>query len=237
MPENKTAKKPEHNWLSLIFNVVLPVVILHKLSERLGPTPALLLALSFPLGYGIYDFIQRKKVNPLSLLGFLNVTVTGGLAVLGMGGMWFSLKEAFFPLLIAFFVLGSAFTKKPFIKTVFFNPQLMDLDKIYGILTERSKEADFEQHLRTSTIFLSGSFFLSAVLNFTLALRVFTELDPTLTDTQKSLILNGQIATMTQWSFLVIMVPSLLCLIFILWYLLSGIKKLTSLKIDDFMKS
>ena len=53
--------KPEHPWANLIFNVLIPVLILHKLSPRIGALPALLLGLSFPLGYGIYEFVRRKK--------------------------------------------------------------------------------------------------------------------------------------------------------------------------------
>lgn len=229
--------KAEHPWANLIFNVVVPVLILHKLSSRMGALPALLLALSFPLGYGIYEFTRRKKLNPLSLLGFLNVMVTGSLAVLGLGGIWFCLKEAFFPLLIGIFVLVSAFGKKPFIKTIFMNPQIMDTDKIHLLLTERAKEDEFENHLKTSTIFLSGSFFLSAILNFVLSLRIFTELDPLLSADEKSLILNQQIATMTQWGFIVLLIPSMLCLMAILWYLMHGIRKITGLKTEEFLKN
>lgn len=230
-------QKPENNWLSLVFNVLIPVLVLHKLSSKLGPLPALFLALSFPLAYGVYDFKRRNKVNPLSMLGLVNVSVTGGLAVLGLGGIWFSLKEAFFPFLIGCFVLASAFSPKPFIKAVFLNPQIMDLEKIQSHLQKNAKELEFSKHLRLSTIFLAASFYLSAILNFALSLRIFTELDPSLDETQKALTLNSQIATMTQWSFLVIMLPSFLCLIFILWHLMTGIRKMTGLKSDEFMKS
>jgi len=229
-------KSPSHGLVSIVCNVIIPVMILHKLSAKMGALPALLLALSFPLGFGIYDFLKEKKLNPLSLLGFLNVSVTGSLAVLGLGGIWFSMKEAFFPFLIGLFVLISAFRKSPFVRTLFLNPQLMHLEKVDQILTERNNKTDFEAHIKTSTILLSGSFFLSAALNFILSLRIFKELDPTLTSEAKSLILNGQIAEMTQWSFMVIMLPSMIFLIFILWYMMRGIRRLTDLKMEEILK-
>ena len=229
--------KNENGFASLIFNILLPVLILHKLSIYLGPLPALILALSFPLGFGIWDFYRKKKLNPLSALGFVNVSVTGSLAVLGLGGIWFSIKEAVFPGLIGLFVLFSAFSQKPFIQSVFLNPQLIDLDAIQNKLSELQKDLEFKRHLRLSTIFLSLSFFISAALNFFLSLRIFKELDPNLDANARALQLNSQIAEMTQWSFVVIMLPSLICLSLILWHLIQGIRNLTGLKTDQILKS
>lgn len=233
---SQTQKPPSHGLVSIACNVIIPVMILNKLSSHLGALSALLLALSFPFGFGIYDFYKDKKLNPLSLLGFLNVSVTGSLAVLGLGGIWFCLKEAFFPFLIGVFVLISAFKKSPFVRTLFLNPQLLHLDKVEAILAERNKGLEFESHVKKSTILLSGSFFLSAALNFGLSLRIFKELDPSMSAEAKSLMLNSQIAEMTQWSFLVIMLPSMIFLIFILWYMMHGIRQLTNLKMEEILK-
>ena len=119
-PTKEPAK--ENAFLNLIFNIALPVFILNKLSKTIGPLNALILALAFPLAYGAYDLIKRKKVNAFSILGLLNVSLTGGLALMGLNGFWFAVKEAAFPALVGCFVLGSAFTKKPFIETLFLNP-------------------------------------------------------------------------------------------------------------------
>ena len=64
-------EKERNPLSSLLLNVVVPAVILMKFSspERLGPVWGLVIALSFPLGYGIYDFFDRKKVNFISILG------------------------------------------------------------------------------------------------------------------------------------------------------------------------
>ncbi|WP_374030368.1 VC0807 family protein [Bdellovibrio bacteriovorus] len=106
------APPKENGLLNIVFNIVLPVLILNKLSKFIGPFWALVLALAFPLGYGAYDLIKRKKFNAFSALGLLNVLLTGGLALLGLHGFWFAVKEAAFPALVGLFVLGSAFTKK-----------------------------------------------------------------------------------------------------------------------------
>src|SRR5690349_10701580 len=82
------AHKPENLWLNLACNIVLPAVILSNLSskERLGPLVALLVGLAFPLGYGIYDVIARRKWNLLSIIGVLSVSLSGGMGVAGVGG-------------------------------------------------------------------------------------------------------------------------------------------------------
>lgn len=238
-PTHKPSPAPPSQWhglISVIFNIVLPVMILHRLSAPWGALRALYFALAFPVAFGIFDYFKAKKLNWLSLLGLVNVSVTGSLAVLGLGGLWFCVKEAFFPFLIGLFVFISAFGSKPFIKTIFFNPQLLHLEKIEGALSEIKNRDLFERHLKNSTLLLSASFFLSAALNFFLSLRIFTDLDPTLTSEQKSLVLNSQIAQMTQWSFMVILGPSLIFLIFILWHLLRGIRQLTGLTTEDILK-
>lgn len=232
-----TQTKQENGILNILINVVIPVLILNKLSARMGPGPALILALAFPIVYGIYDFIRRRKMNWFSFLGLINVGVTGSLALLGLGGIWFAIKEASFPALIGIFVFFSAFTAKPFVETLLLNPQLMDLDKVHQRLKEHNKESEFKRHLAFSTQMLSGSFFLSAVINFLLAVKIFTPLDSTLDETAKSIALNEQIAQMTSYTMMVLLVPTMLFLVFILWHLLKGIRDLTGLKTEEFLKN
>ena len=64
---------------NIIFNIALPVLILTKLSKEnyLGPTYALLLALSLPIGYGIYEFIKTKKINTAFSFGISQKTNNG----------------------------------------------------------------------------------------------------------------------------------------------------------------
>src|SRR5690606_8442337 len=125
-PMQNNPPKQENGLFNILFNILFPILILNNLSERFGAFNTLILALAFPIGYGIYDGVSRKKINFFSILGFLNTLLTGGLAVLALEGIWFAIKEAGFPLLIGVFVLGSAFTSKPFIKTMFLNPHIIN---------------------------------------------------------------------------------------------------------------
>lgn len=233
----ENTQRPENGFMNLGINILIPVLVLNKLSTKLGPLNALLLALAFPLCYGAWDFAQKKKLNFFAAFGILNTLVTGGLAVLMMGGIWFSVKEAFFPFLIGIFVFFSASTTKPFIKTFFLNPALFNIPLIEGNLKATAKETEFDHHVRLSTKFLAASFFLSALLNFILAQTIFTEIDPAIPEIQRSVLLNEQIADMTWKSAIVIMVPSMIVLSLILWHLMSGIQKLTGLKLEEILKN
>ena len=230
-------KDRENPYLNLIFNIVVPVIVLNKGSHYMSPQWTLVMGLAFPVSYGIWDFLKKKKANFLSLLGILNVLMTGGLAVLQLEGNWFPVKEAAFPTLIGIFVFGSSFSKKPFIKTLFLNPQMINHDLLLQKVKEAQKESEFERLLKNSTLLLSLSFLLSATLNFVLAQHIFSNLNPGLSSDEKTALLNGQIAEMTKWSFLVILTPSILFLLGIFAYLLRGIHRLTGLKTEDIIPS
>lgn len=226
----------ENGLLNIAFNILIPVLILNKVGKITGPLPALGLALAFPISYGIYDLIKRKKVNAFSILGLLNVLLTGGLAVLGLTGFWFSVKEAAFPALIGLFVFGSAFTKKPFIQSLFLNPSLMKTDVLQEKLAANNTTIQFHEHMKKATLWLSVSFALSAVLNFVLAQRIFTNIDPSLSAEAQSLALNDQIADMTLWSAAVIMVPSIIFLMAIFWYILKGVKTYAGMTTEELIR-
>ena len=219
--------KQENQFQSLLFNIVIPVLILNKGSNYLGTTNALLIALAFPISYGLYDWYQRKKANYISLLGLLNVGLTGGLALSGLTGIWFAVKEAAFPALIGIFVLGSAFTKKPFISSVFLNEQFIRVQIIEDKVAEFGKQVEMEKLLKLSTILLSLSFALSAYLNFALAQYVFKPIDQA--SPQAAEMLNQQIAQMTSWSFVVIMIPTITFLSGVYWYFMTRLTKITGL--------
>ncbi len=235
MQKTPKAVPPENGLFNLAFNILLPILTLKYLSERIGALPTLIIALIFPVGYGIYDAFKRKKANPLSILGMANVLMTGGLAVLGLGGIWFSVKEAAFPSLVGLFVLASAFSQKPFIKTLFVNPQLIKIDLLMERLRQNQKEKEFAKLMKTSTMWLSCSFFLSAILNFSLATRIFLPLEAGLDSNAQSVALNHQIADMTKWAMVVILIPSMAFLFLIFWRLLKKLSHLSGLTTEEIL--
>lgn len=226
-------KKQENLLANIAFNVALPVIILDQLTVKLGALTALALALSLPIGYGIYDFISRGEKNLLSLFGVVNVLLTGGLAIFKVQGIWFAVKEAAFPLIIGIFVLITAFTSKPAIKYFLLNPAIMNLELIEQKLSELNNHLAFNKLLKNSTIFFAGSFFISATLNFLLAVYIFKDIDPTLSEVAQSEILNKQIKEMTLLGYLVIALPLTVFMIVILMDFIKRLKKITDLETED----
>lgn len=234
---SKKTSKAENPWLNLIFNIALPVLILNKGGAYIGSFYALLLAIFFPLAYGLHDLYKSHKVNWISVLGLLNVLLTGGLALLGMTGLWFAFKEAAFPLLIGIFVWFSSYTAKPALSYFVLNPQAFNIEKMNAQLDTPEKKSSFDKLVRKSTQFLSLSFAVSAALNFFLAARIFKPIDVNLIPEVQSQVLNEQIAQMTQMSFVVILVPSLIILLGIILHFSSQFKKITGSPLDEYFQN
>ncbi|MBY0553531.1 hypothetical protein K2P97_03310 [bacterium] len=230
-------QKQENSFSHILFNILIPVLILNKGHKYgLDPKAALVIALSFPLFFTLKSLIKSKKVDFISLLGLLNVLISGVLTLLTLGGIWFAIKEAAFPLLIGCFVLGSSFSKSPFFQSLFLNPATFDVEKVENKLDTEQKKQDFFLLMKKLTQLLSLSFLLSAFLNFVLAIKIFTPLSEALTEAQKQELLNEQLSQMTLYSMGVILVPSMVFLGALLFYSFKKINELTGLTTDDLLK-
>ncbi|MBX7231063.1 MAG: hypothetical protein K1X29_03155 [Bdellovibrionales bacterium] len=235
---NKNSKK-ENPFLSLGCNIFLPVIILQKLSSRLGdngPLYALLLALAFPLGYATWDYFSNKHKNYLSLFGLVSVLVTGGFALLKLQGQWFVIKEALFPALLALGVAITGFTQKPLVETLFCNDQLFNFEMIFTKLNQNNSQHSFRLLIRNTTFGLAGSFLVSSVLNYYLASKIFLPIDDNLSQQVKANILNDQIAKMTGSSFLAIAIPMMFITGLVLWYFIHQLCKLTGYKLEQIIR-
>ncbi|MCB0362763.1 MAG: hypothetical protein KDD35_08570, partial [Bdellovibrionales bacterium] len=231
---NKAEKidKKENPLVSIFFNIALPVMILNQLTKRMGengPLVALLVALAFPIGYAIWDYLQRRHKSWVALFGVINILLTGGLALFKLEGFWFAVKEAAFPFILGTGVFFSSYTKKPLMKIIADNLDVLDKSLIENRLEDRGKQDEYFLHLRKSTRLFASSFFISSVLNFILAAKVFSYIDPQLSELEHSAALNDQIARMTWMGFVVIALPLMLFSMAVIWHLLKGIRHLTGL--------
>lgn len=227
---SRTAPKRENLLLTLLFNIVIPSLILAKLSgpERLGPVVGLVTALAFPLGYGGWDFVRRRQTNFVSIIGFVSVLLTGGLGLLKVDGLWFAVKEAAVPAVIGFAVWASMHTKRPLVRQFIFNDQVIDVARVERALEERGNRPAFDRLLASASRWLVASFLLSAVLNFLLARWLLRS--PSGTPE-----FNLELGKMNALSWPVIVVPMMGMTIFVLWRLFAGIKALTGLGFDEVM--
>ena len=188
----------------------------------------LVVALAFPISYGLYDFAVRRKANFFSILGFVSVLISGGIGLMELDKDWVAIKEAAIPFLFAIAVLVSLATPFPLIRTFILNPELFDVPKIEAALVEKDKKQPFEKLMSRCTLMLAGSFLMSAVLNYFLA-RYFIRSE-TGTDA-----FNEELGKMNFWSWPVIVAPSMVITFFILNQLLNGIHSFTGYDVEDVM--
>ncbi len=225
-------EKPENLWINLLCNLVIPAVILIQLSkpERLGPVWALIIGVSLPLGYGIYDLIARRKWNFFSILGLFSILLTGGLGLLGISPFWFAVKEAAIPLMFGLAVLGSLYTPFPLVRTFLYNEKMIDVERVDKRLDQRSLHDTFDRLLLTSTYLLASAFFLSAVLNFFLARAIIRSPGGTPEFT-------AELGKMTALAWPVIVIPVTVVMVVALWRLIGGIKRLTGMELEEILKT
>lgn len=222
------SSKQENFFATLIINIAIPVVILSKFSrdEYLGPVYGLIVALLFPLSYGLYDLIKQKKKNFISIIAFFGVLLSGLIALLKFPPHWIAVKEAAIPLLIGLIVLISTKTNWQLLKKFIYNKNLMDIEKIENRLNTAELQNQLNKILSRANVLLACSFFLSAILNYILAKIIVQSLPGTVQ-------FNEELGRMTMLSFPVIAVPSLIVLFLILMYMFSKLKKLTQLTQDE----
>ncbi len=225
---------PEHKprpLIDLLFSIVIPSIILMKFSGEndLGASTALIAALAFPLGWGLYELIVYKKFNFIALLGLVSVLLTGGIGLLKLDTQWLAIKEAAIPGIIGIAVLVSTQTRFPLIKTLIYNPKIMHVDRIKEKLNEQGHTATFEKHLMTATYLLGGTFFFSSVMNYVLAKWLVTS-------PSGSAEFNEQLGQMTLLSYPMIAIPSMIMMVAIIYYLWRTIHGMTGLKLEEILQ-
>jgi hypothetical protein len=195
----------------------------------LGPKWGLVVALLFPIGYGIHDFIQRRRFNFISGIGFASVLISGGFGLLKLDGFWFAVKDAAIPAVIGVAVLGSMRAKSPLVQEMLYNPQVIDVDRVDAALAQRAGRPAFNGLLREASYLLTLSFLVSAVMNYFLARYLLRS--PAGTEA-----FNGELAKMHLWSWPVIVVPSMAMMMYALWRLLAGLQRVTGLTLDEILR-
>jgi hypothetical protein len=187
MEENKK----ESVLTNFIINIIIPVLVLNKLSDEkyLGPVNALIVSVIIPLGYGLYELIVHKKKNFISIIGLVSIALTGAIGLLELPPSYVAIKESFIPCLIGIIVLMLAKTKYAVFSKLIYSRQLIDVDKIEEVVNRENQQEEFKSLLVKSNILLSFSFFLSAILNYVLAV-VVVKSDP------GSIAYNNELADM-----------------------------------------
>ena len=223
--------KAENLFLNLIFNVGVPTAIMSLASgpKLLGPKWGLLIALLFPLGYGIYDFVRRRRLNFISTIGFVSVLVTGGFGLMKLDGFWFAVKDGVLPAFIGLAVLASLRSKEPLVHEILYNPQVINVERVEAALVARNTQAGFEQLMRRSSYLIAAAMLISAALNYGFARWIIVS-PP---DTEA---FNKELAKMHWVSMLGLSLPVIAMMMFALWRLLKGVEALSGLTLDEILR-
>lgn len=232
----KKKPKKENALINILMNIVIPTLILTKMSGDnflgthwgLGATWGLIVALAFPISYGIYDFMIYRKFNFFSGLGVVSVLLTGGISLLHLDTKYYAIKEAAIPGIIGLMVLFSTKTRYPLVKTFIYNESILQVEKVSAALEAHGNTEAFEKTLRLGSYLIAVSFFISSALNYILAEMIVVS--PTGTEA-----FNIEVGKMNALSFPVIAVPSMLIMVATLFYIFRSIRLLTSLTMEDVM--
>lgn len=219
-----------HPIIDLAVSILIPSLVLMKLSgpEQLGATRALLLALAFPICWGLYELISHRKKNWIALLGVISVLMTGGIGLLKLDAGWLAIKEAAVPTVIGIGVLVAHKLGYPVIRKLLFNPSLLDVERIESELDKRGTRNLFESRLDSANYLFAGTFAFSAVMNYVLAVWIVKSESGTTA-------FNEELGRMTLLSYPMIAIPSTIMMLGIFYMLWRTINKQTGLKLEEIM--
>jgi len=152
-PVGPKASKQENPLLNLLLNILLPVTVLSMCSKEgnwysLGPKWALVVAVLLPVGYFVYDYSKRRKINTFSIIGFVSVLFTGGLGLMNLSAQVFAWKEASVPLILAAVFYFTGRGKKPLVRQLLMNPDIIDVKKVESAIDAHHSRAAFDRLLR-----------------------------------------------------------------------------------------
>jgi len=227
----KTEKK-ENILVNIVINIVIPTLILSKFSgeDHLGVKFAIIVALAFPIAYGLYDIRRSGKFNLFSALGIFSIAMTGGMALLKLPPQYIMIKEAAIPAIFAIVTVVSLKTRYPLVKTFLYNDKIMQIDKVSAALEEKGTEKEFDQALVNASYLMSLSFVVSSILNYVLA-KILLVSEP------GTEAFNAELGKMNALSFPVIAIPATIVMMFALFYLFKKIKTLTQLELEEILNA
>jgi len=215
-------------WLNLLCNGVIPALILSVGSpeNRLGPAGSLVTALAFPVGYNLWDLLRRRSWNSLALLGLVSTLISGGLGLMKMSGFWFAVKEGTLPLVFGLAVPLSLRTSQPLVRTLLFNDQVLDTQRIHRTLVCRGNLDAFDLLLCRASWMLAAAMLAGGLVNFALAWWLLPAQGGTPEFTR-------QLGKLQFWSWPGTLLPMGAMSFYALWRLIAGLEILTDLRGDD----
>lgn len=236
--------------LNVLLSVLAPVLILDHCSTsgpgllELGTTRAMVVALSLPLGCGVWMFLEKRRIDPITLFGLMGTILTGVVTIYANTGTgaairpdtpwWYAAKEALIAALLGGAMLVTARRRDSMLRLFLYSDSLFDIPRIEKAIQEKALTEAYNRLLWKASAFTASTLFFSAIANFCLALYFLL---PVLNQPAEKQVLeyNYAVSSMTWWGYLVIGVPLMITLILVMRYLLRSLGELTGLERDTLM--
>ena len=237
-------KQQDNPLANIMWNVLIPIVALSFLGKdgskfyQVGPVIGMCIAVSLPVIYGIHHLIKTKKPNFFSILGVVSILLTGGIAIMAYrdngtvdenAPFWFALKEGAIPFVFGVTILISHWTKTPLVRVFLYNPDFFNIPAIETRIEANAATESYKKLIFSGTLLLAGSFFLSMVMNYFLAIHFLSGA----TGSQETF--NDGVAKLTGWGFAVIGLPMMVILMTTMWRFVSKLKVLTGMDNEEIL--
>ncbi len=225
MPKKKSGSQ---QLLQIFINFVLPIFVLTRLSSEaaLGATRALLLALSFPILYELFNVYKNRKISIISIIAIGGIIVTGSLSLLNLSVELLALRRAVPYVFVAVVILGSHYLKKPLITKAI--EQVFNMELVYSA-AKKQKTIIKLQKVITTVSYFSAALFVCIALTSYFATRIVV------TSATNTEAFNQEYAQLRIISFPALMVPLFLGIIIIIWFLVHNLEKVTGLDSEKFI--
>ncbi len=237
------SKEKGNPILSFLLNFIIPIFFLTKYSLfcdlvnfdglifpfKLGvarnqvAANALVLSLSFPVGYFIVNWIIHKRTSVVAMAGIVGVLLTGVVGLFELSSQWLAIKDAAIPLVLGLLILLTLKMNPPLLVRMVCNDKLMDIYKVSAALDNNGNGERFKRLFKVTTWLFFLSFLFSAITHYILAVIVLVDPMPT----------NEQIAELMYLKYPYCVLPFAVCIIFIVLYFFKKMTRLTGLTMDE----
>jgi len=215
--------------LKPFLNIVLPIVILLTLSDehRLGPIPALLLSLVFPLAVGLYDVRTSRTVDVSAIVGVVGVILTAVIGLFTLPPEWLAAKEAAVPVVFALCIVASDFTSWPIVRLLF--NQTLHRDRVQLALETNGTTEDYRRLMSRTSWLWATMMTASGIIRYILAIMIVTS-EPGTRE------FNHQLGEMTALRVPIVTIPIGVMMMVLIWFLVRGTSRLTRLPARELIK-
>lgn len=233
--------------INVLLSVLAPVLILEKCSGSggawydWGTVWALAVALSLPIGCGIYSVVSQRRVEPLAVFGLLGTLLTGVVSMYANSGAgeairpdtpwWYAGKELMVATMLAGAVLVTARGRSSLLRAFVYSEALYDIPLIEQKVRELGCTDDYRRLELQGSRLMAASLLGSGLANFGLSLYFLLPVLQ-LPAAHQALAYNQAVGGMHWWGFVVIGVPLMATLVAVMRFLARRLQSLTGLPSD-----